>query len=179
MARVHRYVAGFANIALAGLFLWCWLQPHALKRALAADLTVLLVLEILALSITNNLMTQYHLQQELDEAGRRREELKQAAGLPVLAIVALGIVAYTGTWLSAALLLWTVAPRYWLISGLKSEPDAAVKEQMAVWWLSWLAMLFLIAITKGLPMPRFGMTRPAVEYGMAGWPDFFQRHPQD
>jgi hypothetical protein len=178
-SRVRRYAAGIANLALAGMFLWCWLQPHALKRALAADLTVLLLLEIIALGVTNHFIDRFDRQQELDEAGRRREELKQAAELPISAIAMLGIVAYTGTWLSAAFILWTVAPRGWLISELRSEPEAAVKEQMALWKLSWLGMLLLAFIAKGLPMPKFGMTLPAAEYGMAGWPSVVQGHPQD
>lgn len=178
MTRVHRYAAGFANLALAGVFLWCWLQPHAWKRTLAADLTVLMLLEIFALAVTNELIDRFHPPEAQDEEARRRNELREAAALPVFAIAVLSLIAYTGAWLSAGLLLWTIAPRYWLISGLKGAPDAAAKDQMAVWKLSFLVLILLFFIAKGLPIPRLGMKLPSTEYGIpATW--FGADHPQD
>jgi len=172
--RTRNLAAAFCDFATAGLFLWCWLRPQAWRPQLAADLAVLVLLELFVLYATMNIGKYYYPPAGLSEA----EEYEIKHGIPMAAPVVLvlmtGTLFYCGTWLAAAFLLLTVGARFLTFSGVKDVPEAELRRQASLWRFDWacIAGLVFLIMLIGIPVPQLGMTLPASEYGInipAGW----------
>jgi hypothetical protein len=167
MANVARRIAAAApDLALAGVYLWCWIEPLAWRKTLVADLMLVMLVEFLVVHSGPFLGV---LVMGDDSSVSRATRLKMLLGLgAVYLLFAGGMSAAFETWGPVLVFVWLIGAKLYAIL-LGRAPDGAEQtRQMALWALSVLFYLGAVFATLFLPVPKFGVTRHGHYYGVPG-----------
>ncbi len=154
------------DLALAALYLWCWIEPLAWRKTLVAELMLVMLVEFLVVHsgpffgmlVTGDAVTT-----------ERATRLKILLGLGcVYLLFAGGMAAAFESWGPVLLFAWLIGAK---LVALLAGRGTAVREQtrqMALWGLSVLFYLGAVFATVLLPVPKLGVVRHGHYYGVPG-----------
>jgi len=162
----RRLAAAAPDAALAGLYLWCWIDPLAWRKTLVAELMLVMLVEFLVIHSGPFLGI---LVMGEDSGTSRATRLKMLFGLgAVYLLFAGGMSAAFETWGPVLLFAWLIGAKLFAIL-LGRSPDGSERgRQMAFWALSVLFYLGAVFATLFLPVPELGITRSGADYGIPG-----------
>jgi len=166
----HAILRGLAaaapDAALAGLYLWCWIDPLAWRKTLVAELMLVMLVEFLVIHSGPFLGI---LVMGEDAGVGRKTRLKMLLGLgAVYLLFAAGMSAAFETWGPVLLFVWLIGAKLVAIL-LGRSPDGSERgRQMAFWALSVVFYLGAVFATLFLPVPELGITRSGAYYGIPG-----------
>ena len=167
--------AAAPDLALAAVFLWCWIQPLAWRRTLVADLMLVMLVEFLVVHSGPFLGV---LVMGEESGTRRATRLKMLLGLgAVYLLFAGGMSAAFENWGPVLLFAWLIGAKLIAILLGRSPERSEQGRQMAFWGLSVVFYLGAVFATLFLPVPHFGITRSGAYYGIPGSGEWVS-HPQ-
>jgi hypothetical protein len=154
------------DATLAGVYLWCWINPLAWRKTLVAELMLVMLVEFLVIHSGPFLGI---LVMGEDSSVSRATRLKMLLGLgAVYLLFAGGMSAAFETWGPVLLFVWLIGAKLVAIL-LNRAPDGAEQgRQMAFWALSVVFYLGAIFATLLLPVPKLGVTHHGHYYGVPG-----------
>lgn len=167
MANVARRIATAApDLALAGVYLWCWIEPLAWRKTLVADLMLVMLVEFLVVHSGPFLGV---LVMGDDSSVSRATRLKMLLGLgAVYLLFAGGMSAAFETWGPVLVFVWLIGAKLFAILLGRAQDGAEQTRQMALWGLSVLFYLAAVFASVLLPVPELGVTRHGHDYGVPG-----------
>lgn len=163
---LRRLAAAAPDAALAGLYLWCWLDPLAWRKTLVAELMLVMTVEFLVVHsgpffgilVSGDAVTT-----------ERATRLKILLGLgAVYLLFAGGMSAAFESWGPVLLFVWLIGAKLLAILLGRSTEVREQMRQMALWALSVIFYLGAVFATLLLPVPKFGVTRHGHFYGIPG-----------
>ena len=153
-----RLASAAPDLALAALFLWCWIAPSAWRPTLASELGLLMLMEFFAI----------HSGFFLAGAGPARGESVGVRGFVIVMIVLAfyipvggAFMYFHGGWWPAVGLAWLLLSR--VLSVLVGRgPGEFEKKRQTFYWASGGAYYILFAFLAILliPLPRLGFGSP-------------------
>jgi hypothetical protein len=163
---VRRLAAAAPDVALAGAYLWCWIDPLAWRKTLVADLMLVMLVEFLVVHSGPFLGV---LVMGDDSSVSRATRLKMLLGLgAVYLLFAGGMSAAFETWGPVLVFVWLIGAKLFAILLGRAQDGAEQKRQMALWALSVLFYLGAVFATVLLPVPELGITHHGHHYGVPG-----------
>jgi hypothetical protein len=164
---ILRRLAGAApDAALAGLYLWCWIEPTAWRKTLVAELMLVMLVEFLVVHsgpFFGMLATSDAVVKE------RATRLKILLGLGcVYLLFAGGMAAAFESWGPVLLFAWLIGAKLVAILAGRGTAVREQARQMAFWGLSVLFYLGAVFATLLLPVPKLGVVRHGHYYGVPG-----------
>lgn len=162
-----RIAAAAPDLALAALFLWCWIAPTAWRPTLASDLGIVMLVEFFAIH------SGFFLVAAGPSPGERLGARSFAVILVALAFyipVGGAFMYFHGGWWPVYALVWLLLARAVsvLVGPGAGEFD---KKRQTFYWASGGAyyILFAFLVILLLPVPRLGFGRPSGYVWDAWW----------
>ena len=162
----RRLAAAAPDGGLAGLYLWCWVDPLAWRKTLVAELMLVMLVEFLVVHsgpffgmlVTGDAVTK-------DRATR----LKILLGLGCIYLLfAGGMAAAFESWGPLLLFAWLIGAKLIAILAGRGSTVREQTRQMALWALSVLFYLGAVFATLLLPVAELGVVRHGHFYGVPG-----------
>ncbi len=163
---LRRLASAAPDLALAALYLWCWIEPLAWRKTLVAELMLVMLVEFLVVHsgpffgmlVTGDAVTQ-------DRATR----LKILFGLGcVYLLFAGGMAAAFESWGPVLLFAWLIGAKLIAILAGRGNAVREQSRQMALWALSIVFYLGAVFATVLLPVLKLGVLRHGHFYGIPG-----------
>ena len=172
---LRRLAAAAPDATLAGIYLWCWINPLGWRKTLVAELMLVMLVEFLVVHSGPFLGV---LVMGDDSSVSRATRLKMLLGLgAVYLLFAGGMSAAFETWGPVLVFVWLIGAKLFAILLGRRQDGAEQTRQMALWGLSVLFYLGAVFATLLLPVPEFGLTRHGHAYGVPGEGEWVS-HPQ-
>lgn len=172
---LRRLGAAGPDAALAGLYLWCWINPLAWRKTLVAELMLVMMVEFLVVHSGPFLgMVVVGTGSSQSRASR----LKVLLGLGAIYLLfAGGMSAALGSWGPILLFVWLIGAKLIAILLGRSPGGTERARQMGYWALSVVFYLGAVFATLLLPVPKFGVTQHGHFYGIPGEGEWVS-HPE-
>lgn len=171
---LRRLAAAAPDAALAGLYLWCWIQPLAWRKTLVAELMLVMLVEFLVVH-SGPFLGMVVMGERSNQS--RATRLKILLGLgAVYLLFAGGMSAAFGSWGPLLLFVWLIGAKLVAILLGRSLGGAEQARQMGYWALSVVFYLGAVFATLFLPVPELGVTQHGHFYGIPGEGEWV-RHP--
>lgn len=163
---MRRLAAAAPDGLLAGLYLWCWIEPLAWRKTLVAELMLVMLVEFLVVHsgpffgmlVTGDAVTT-----------ERATRLKILLGLGVIYLLfAGGMSAAFESWGPVLLFAWLIGAKLVAILAGRGMAVREQSRQMALWAMSVLFYLGAVFATLLLPVPKLGVVRHGHYYGVPG-----------
>lgn len=163
---IRKLFAAAPDLALAGAYLWCWIDPLAWRRTLVAELMLVMLIEFLVVHSGPFLGI---LVMGDDVAKSRATRLKILAGLgAVYLLFAGGMAAAFKSWWPVLLFVWLIGAKLLVILFGRGPGVPEQVRQMGLWGFSVVFYLGAVFATLFIPMPEFGVTQHGRDYGVPG-----------
>lgn len=146
----RRLGAAFPDIALAALFLWCWIAPHAWRPTLAGELGLMLLMEFFALHSSVFLVAG-------SGEGGTGAKIMVAFFVMLFYIPVAGAFAWWhGGWWPVLAFVWLLGSR--VATMLSGQGSDAFEEMRGRYYWGTAGAFYIIGAFAALllPMPRLG-----------------------
>jgi hypothetical protein len=143
-----RLASAAPDLALAGMFLWCWHSPMAWRPTLASDLGILMLIEFFAIHSGFFILGA------------------SAFGIALVAaafyvVVGGAFVYFHGGWSPVVALTWLLLSQVISVRVMRGPDDFARKRQIFHWANGGGGYILFLIVVVLVPLPRLGFGRPS------------------